>query len=124
LFKDKRYDENLKIVSDWKFWVETIILGDANVQVINDVVAIQDMEGISNVDWDLMNMERQQVLDKTIPHSLQNLFNEYRDLKRSSYYIRINYLKHNSPFLLGLVRKVLALLLLMNGVTKKKLRNG
>ena len=124
LFKNRRYDESLKIVSDWKFWIETILMGNANVQVINDVIAIQDMVGISNVDWDLMNKERQQVLVETIPRSLQDILNEYRDLKSSSYYIRINYLKHNSPFLYAIVRKALALLLLIKGVTNKKLNDA
>ena len=47
LFDEIRYDESLKIVSDWKFWVETIVLRNVSVKRINVLVCKQDMTGIS-----------------------------------------------------------------------------
>ncbi len=124
LFQGLLYDESLKIVSDWKFWVETIVFGNAKVQVLDDVIAIQDVDGISATNVTLLKRERNSVMDDLFSSNLQSFFNEFRDLKRSVYYLRIIYLKRNSPFLYSLSRKVLALFLLMKGVTNKKLINS
>ncbi len=65
LFDNLRYDENYKIVSDWKFWLQTIICGNAIVEVINVFVAKQDVTGISS-DFRYLHLdekERKEVIE-------------------------------------------------------------
>ena len=82
LFNNRRYDETLKICSDWKFWIETIVLGDASVYVLPFVIASQDMNGISS-DVDLIEKERTQVLDTFFSKSLQQQLRDFQTLRKS-----------------------------------------
>ncbi len=65
LFDNLRYDENYKIVSDWKFWLEAIICQNASVEVISLFVARQDVTGVSSdlQYLELDKKERREVLD-------------------------------------------------------------
>jgi len=67
LFEKRRYDEKeLKIVSDWKFWLETIVLDNASVEHIDILVADQEVIGTSTYSLALMN-ERTKVLHELFP---------------------------------------------------------
>jgi glycosyltransferase involved in cell wall biosynthesis len=61
------YDENLKIVSDWKFFLITLGLNKSEVRYLNSTISCFDMTGISNANIELRNSERRQVLRKEIP---------------------------------------------------------
>lgn len=115
LFRNRQYDESLKIVSDWKFWLETIIFGNAKVEVVNDVIAIQDMEGISfgkNTSYCIASQleERQRVLDLFFPPLLQQTLNEYNRQHKSPYIIYGKQLEQKSHFLHAIGWRLLRLL--------------
>lgn len=55
------YDERLKIVSDWKFWLIAIGLNNESVAYRDVNVAQFDMNGVSNLNPDLIRKERQSV---------------------------------------------------------------
>jgi len=57
------YDENLKIVSDWKWFLQVIGLGHVKPIYIDIDVTIFDCSGISETNLDLRNNERRQVLE-------------------------------------------------------------
>ncbi len=61
------YDESLKIVSDWKWYLQAIILGEEKPQYVDMDVTLFDMTGISETNLDLCKKERQQVLDQLFP---------------------------------------------------------
>ena len=63
------YDENLKICSDWKWYLRAIILGDEKPQYVNMNVTFFDMTGISeNVESrDIIRKERKTVLEEFVP---------------------------------------------------------
>lgn len=61
------YDENLKIVSDWKWFVQAIILGGEKPQYVNLNVTLYDMTGISETNKELDKAERKQVLEQMFP---------------------------------------------------------
>lgn len=63
------YDENLKIVSDWKWYLQAIILGNEKPKYVELDVTLFDMTGISeNANSKAMiQKERQSVLDEMIP---------------------------------------------------------
>lgn len=86
LFNDNLYDENLKIVSDWKFWLDSIIRYNACVEVVDIIVARQDMSGISS-DSKSNPDERQIVLKDYLPLFNQKGFEEYLRMYSSPYYI-------------------------------------
>lgn len=74
------YDEALKIVSDWKWYMQTIALGilkndgesvppigSENVKYTDLDVTLFDMMGISETNKDLDKQERRNVLEKLVP---------------------------------------------------------
>lgn len=65
-----KYDETLKIVSDWKWFLQAIALGEEK-PVYSDIdVSVFDMNGISESNKSLASKERKIVLDQLIPKSI------------------------------------------------------
>lgn len=61
------YDENLKIVSDWKWFLQVIGFGKVKPMYVDIDVTIFDASGISETNLALRNQERRQVLEKVLP---------------------------------------------------------
>jgi len=63
------YDESLKIVSDWKWYLQAIILGGEKPQYVDMDVTLFDMTGISENanNKAVIQKERQMVLEELIP---------------------------------------------------------
>lgn len=61
------YDENLKIVSDWKWYLQAIGLGRVQPEYVDIDVTIFDDGGISETNLALRNKERRQVLEELLP---------------------------------------------------------
>ena len=61
------YDENLKIVSDWKWYLQAIGLGRVEPEYVDIDVTIFDDGGISETNLALRNKERRQVLEEMLP---------------------------------------------------------
>lgn len=64
------YDENLKIVSDWKWYLQAIGLGRVKPEYVDIDVTIFDDGGISETNLELRNKERRQVLEELLPPAL------------------------------------------------------
>ena len=60
------YDENLKIVSDWKWFLQAIGLGHVKPVYADIDVTIFDASGISETNLELRKQERKQVLDELL----------------------------------------------------------
>lgn len=60
------YDENLRIVSDWKFFLQACIFEHCTTEVIPFVISDFDMTGISSTNKELDEKERQQTLQELI----------------------------------------------------------
>ena len=56
------YDESLKIVSDWKWYLQSIVLGEEVPVYVNLDVTVFDMTGISETNLDLLDQERRDQL--------------------------------------------------------------
>ncbi len=76
------YDESLKIVSDWKWYLQSIVFGQTVPVYVDIDVSIFDMNGISTVNTILDKQERTEVLDFLLPKNV--LF----DYEKYSFYIR------------------------------------
>ena len=64
------YDENLKIVSDWKWFLQAIGLGHVKPVYADIDVTIFDASGISETNLALRNQERRQVLEELLPPAI------------------------------------------------------
>ena len=73
------YDENYKIVSDWKFYVEKIIFQNCSFSLIPITVAICQNGGISEVQKDLDAQERRDIMGKWFPPRVLQDFERFKD---------------------------------------------
>lgn len=96
LFDDDQYglyDEDLKIVSDWKWYTEAIGLGRVKPIYVNIDVTIFDAEGISETNLKLRNEERAKVLKEITPPAV------WVDFDRHSFHIdQMNRLERHPLF--------------------------
>ena len=88
-FNEYMYDENLKICSDWKFYMQSIVLGQASVKYVPLLVTIFDMGGMSETRKDILEEERKMLLQQMVPQGIlkdyeRNHFpmSQYNRLKR------------------------------------------
>ncbi len=65
-----RYDDSFKIVSDWKWFLQAIILGEEKPVYTDIDVTLFDMNGISVKNKALGKEERKKVLNELIPSSI------------------------------------------------------
>ena len=71
------YDESLKIVSDWKWYLQAIIFGGEKPKYVDMDVTLFDMTGISEnggQNRDLIDREKRTVLEQLINHTCACLF--------------------------------------------------
>ncbi len=80
LLKQYPYDENMKIVSDWKFFLEAVILHNCSVKFVDVNVTIFDVEGVSTSNPQKMWEEKQQVLNELFP---SRVLKDYQQMKSS-----------------------------------------
>jgi glycosyltransferase involved in cell wall biosynthesis len=64
------YDEKYKIVSDWKFFIEALVIDDCSFFYTDTIVVDVDMTGISNTSLDLNRREREAVLRELFPERI------------------------------------------------------
>lgn len=67
LLRKYPYDENLKISSDWKFFVQVLIMENCSIRYLDQYVAHYDLDGISASNPELMRKEKDQVLEELFP---------------------------------------------------------
>lgn len=71
------YDESLKIVSDWKWYLQAIILGNEKPKYEDLNVTLFDMTGISETNKELTQAERKQVLKQLFPEAVLKDYEQY-----------------------------------------------
>lgn len=74
------YNENMKICSDWEWYVKAIALGGEKAVYTNIDVTIFDMNGISEShgkNAELIKRERREYLEKIIPASVLHDYDEF-----------------------------------------------
>ena len=79
LFEDSLYDEKLKISSDWKFFFQKMIFGDASYTIMPVVVCSFDTTGISNTSTGLGTKERSQIILGSLPPRVIKDYERYKD---------------------------------------------
>lgn len=71
------YDESLKIVSDWKWFLQAIGMGDVRPIYVDIDVTIFDASGISETNMELRDRERRRVLEETLPSAVLNDYDSH-----------------------------------------------
>ena len=71
------YDENLKIVSDWKWYLQVVGLNKARVQFTDRYVTCFDTSGISSTNLQLDKSERRRVLEELLPAAVLADYDKY-----------------------------------------------
>ncbi len=90
------YNENLRIVADWEFFIKALFLNHLSYKAINVTISVFDNSGISSQteNFHISLRERDEVLQKYFPYFI----NDYQLLQPHSTFI---FLQHNqkSPVL-------------------------
>ena len=71
------YDETLKIVSDWKWFLQSIILYGEKPVYADINVTLFDMNGVSETNKDLNKAERKTVLEQLFPATILTDYEKY-----------------------------------------------
>lgn len=74
------YDEQMKICSDWKWYVDAIALGDVVPMYVNINVTYFDMNGVSESggkNADLIQKERREHLENVLPKTILNDYDQF-----------------------------------------------
>ena len=71
------YDESLKIVSDWKWFLQAIGMGDVRPVYVDIDVTIFDASGISETSMELRDRERRRVLEETLSSAVLNDYDSH-----------------------------------------------
>ncbi len=88
LLREFKYDEKYSISSDWKFWLQTLILNNNTYKRIDVFVSIFDTNGISLHNHDLMISEEASIIKELFPKDIQLEYWQekfYHELKPSKY---------------------------------------
>ena len=89
------YDENLRIVSDWKFFVEALILDNCSYRTIDAVIAEFDCNGLSSKNRDLCDQEREVVFKELFPERVMTDYfrftkgGGYQDKPYDKFYVKL-----------------------------------
>jgi hypothetical protein len=79
------YSEAYTIASDWKFFLDSIIIGNASVRYIDKAISCFDQEGTSTLNRSKAYNETMDVLNKTIPFRILYSCHQLRKYKESRY---------------------------------------
>lgn len=67
LLKNNNYDEKYRIVSDWKFWIEELIVKGVTYKSIHLPISVFDENGIGSTNLELHDNEMVTVLEELFP---------------------------------------------------------
>ena len=70
LLRKYKYDESLKIVSDWKFWIQAFVYENCTYKAIDSFIALFNSNGISLTNNELRCQENEIVLKELIPERI------------------------------------------------------
>ena len=92
LFSKSLYDENLRIVADWKFYMEKIVFEGKKVQMLDLVISNREQGGMSVSQSNKTIEERKKVLSKILPPGIYKDYDSLSKLDRSTLYKLLNML--------------------------------
>lgn len=109
LLSGNPFDEELRIVSDWKFWLQTIILAGVEPTYIDLTIAKYDAGGISSTAIDMVLKEREKVLDSLFPPVISKGMQNCCEIVQNPVFKNMSYLKTHHYFLYVFLKKIISL---------------
>lgn len=97
LFNDMPYDEDLRIVGDWKFYMIQVAYLNRKIKLINTIVSRREQGGISNSDSDLNSLERTNVLKSLLPPGVLSDYYSLSQLDKTTLYKLLNLCEKEKP---------------------------
>lgn len=108
LFNDMQYDENLKIVADWKFFLKKVVYDGSSVQLLDLIICRREQGGISNNQVSKVQEERKIVLDQLMPLGIRKDYNTLSKLDYNTMYKLLNLCDNNKAIkILTIIIKIL-----------------
>ncbi len=80
LLRKYPYDEKLRIASDWKFFIQSLIFDDSTIAFLDEYVARYNLDGVSSLNPDLMRREKDLILSTMFP---KRVLEDYKKFKAS-----------------------------------------
>jgi len=92
LFDGSPYDESLRIVADWKFYMDKIVFEGKKIKLLDLVICKREQGGISVIQANRTMEERQKVLSSLLPPGIYKDYETLANLDRSTLYKLLNLL--------------------------------
>lgn len=70
LLRKFHYDESLKIVSDWKFFLQALICENSTYRGVDVFISIYDVTGLTYSNWEQFRQERKIVVESMFPQRI------------------------------------------------------
>lgn len=90
LFNEMLYDEKLRIVSDWKFYLIQTVYKNCSIKLIDTIVSRREQGGISNSAEELNKKERRQVLKELLPPGVLKDYDSLANLDKTTLFKLLN----------------------------------
>ena len=103
------YDETLRIISDWKFYLLACTKYNANFKFIDMIVAVMDNTGISSTSPTLVHEEKKVVYESVFGKEIADELIAYNVLVSHKHIKDFEYLRNNSKFGFVFCRRILSL---------------
>lgn len=86
------YNESNKIVSDWEFFIKTIVINNVKVKKIPLCISVNDDKGLSRLSENqlLISEEVNEVLTKYFSRGALSLIEDYKKMKSENQWIKRN----------------------------------
>lgn len=65
------YDETLRIVSDWKFFMQSLIFDNASYRYLDAIIVLFETSGISSTNIESVELERESVIRELVPERIR-----------------------------------------------------
>lgn len=87
LFNQYQYDETLKVVSDWKFYIQKIIGEGCSVSYYHGVICRKDLDnGVGYTHAELAKKEKNDFISQFLPIGIQKHYDTLAALDTSTFY--------------------------------------
>lgn len=111
LFNDSLYDENYRLVSDWIFYTEKIVIEQKQVQFISDIVCRREDGGLSEQQREKNKKEIDRFLRQFLPYGIFEDYLTLSKLDKTSIYRLFSICENNKKRkLLTLCIKIITLI--------------
>ncbi len=97
LFDDMPYDENCRIVGDWKFYLMQIVYNNRSVKLIDTIISKREQGGISNSAQELNAKERINTLNELLPYGVMKDYNSLANLDKTTLFKLLNLCDTQKP---------------------------